>query len=60
VNAKQAKEILKDCEIENDALFCESFGWINGNPDIMSLEGYFNIEQLEAILYFMKHPGKFK
>jgi hypothetical protein len=57
VNAKQVKEILKDCEIENDVLFCES---INGNPDIMSLEGYFNIEQLEAILYFMKHPGKFK
>jgi hypothetical protein len=57
VNVKQVKEILKDCEIENDVLFSSG---INGNPDIMSLEGYFNIEQLEAILYFMKHPGKFK
>jgi hypothetical protein len=60
MNLKQAKEILKGAEFDDDYMHLSDGKWTSGYTDTMTLDGEYNLKELEAIVYWMKHPEEFK
>jgi hypothetical protein len=63
MNLKQAKKTLKELGTtqDSDQIYPESCAeYVSGDNINMTLDGTFELQEIEAIIYWMKHPEEFK